>query len=86
MGMMMIKRFLSGSKIHYKRVMPLGVTLLAVLLDFVFYRVAGALHFLLFLTIALNRFVWLSLVGFLKHFGLLCRDRLEYMTLSIRSR
>jgi hypothetical protein len=32
------------------------------------------------------RFVWLSLVGFLKHFGLLCRDRLEYMTLSIRSR
>ena len=32
------------------------------------------------------RFVWLSLVGFLKHFGMLCRDRLEYMTLSIRSR
>ncbi len=34
----------------------------------------------------MTRFVWLSLVGFLKHFGLLCRDRLEYMTLSIRSR
>jgi hypothetical protein len=32
------------------------------------------------------RFVWLTLVGFLKHFGLLCRDRLEYMALSVRSR
>lgn len=33
----------------------------------------------------MHRFVWLSIVGFLKQLGLLARDRLEFMTLSINT-
>jgi hypothetical protein len=31
----------------------------------------------------LHRFVWLTVVGFLKQMGLLARDRLEFVTLGI---